>query len=162
MERSIPAAITTSVSGSAMSAISEKSSDPVVNESLVRSCGEIAWLAGSRTTKSASSSVSQRPAARRRRPASSRSVASGASTAPAVAGVGTGGTDFVSAGTADAPSAQAGIEASADEAVARDRDQQPGGDRGLLPEGVDLEPDQRRGDRLQQQRPERRAVHAAG
>ena len=47
-----------------------------MNESLVRNSGEIAWPTGSRTTKSASSSVSQRPAARRRRPASSRSGAS--------------------------------------------------------------------------------------
>src|SRR4051794_36601445 len=162
-DRSISAAITTSVSGSAMSAISEKSSEPVVNESLVRNSGEIACPIGSSRTNSATSSVSQRPRSPRQAPPLRRSKpgsASGAALAPPAAG---GTVDVVdSAGTADAPSTQAGVDAQADEAVERDRDEQQRADGGLLPERVDLQDDQRRRDRVQQQRAERGAVDAAG
>src|SRR3954470_17546383 len=163
IERSISAAITTSVSGSAMSAISEKSSEPVVNESLVRNSGEIACPIGSSRTNSATSSVSQRPRSPRQAPPLRRSKpgsASGAALAPPAAG---GTVDVVdSAGTADAPSTQAGVDAQADEAVERDRDEQQRADGGLLPERVDLQDDQRRRDRVQEQRAERGAVDAAG
>src|SRR4051794_18950216 len=146
--------MTTSVSGSAISAISEKSSEPVVNESLVRNSGEMAWPIGSSRTSSATSSASQRPAMARQPPLSWRSKPS--SGAAAVdAGVVSGTADVVeSAGTADAPSAQARIEAQADQAVERDRDEQQRADRRLLPERIDLQDDQRGRDRLQQQRAE--------
>src|SRR4051794_41787879 len=92
-----------------MSAISEKSSEPVVNESLVRNSGEIACPIGSSRTNSATSSVSQRPRSPRQAPPLRRSKpgsASGAALAPPAAG---GTVDVVdSAGTADAPSTQAG------------------------------------------------------
>ena len=49
-ERSISAATITSVSASAISATSDRSSEPVVNESAVRNSGEIAWpVASSRS-----------------------------------------------------------------------------------------------------------------
>src|SRR3954471_20384405 len=124
-----------------MSAISEKSSEPVVNESLVRNSGEIAWPIGSRTMKSATSSVSQRPAIARS-PSRERGASAGggasvgapaARAAPAAGGV----TDSASAGTERAPSAQGGVEAEADEAVEGDREEQQRPDRGLLPERVD-------------------------
>src|SRR3954469_14210706 len=163
IDRSISAAITTRVNGSAMSAISEKSSEPVVNESLVRNSGEIACPIGSSRTNSATSSASQRPRSPRQAPPSRRSKpgsASGAARAPSAAG---GTVDVVgSAGTADAPSAQAGVDAQADEAVEGDRDEQQRADGGLLPERVDLQDDQRRRDRVQEQCAERGAVHAAG
>src|SRR3954454_7295921 len=110
IDRSISAAITTRVNGSAMSAISEKSSEPVVNESLVRNSGEIACPIGSRSTNSATSSVSQRPSRPRHVPASLRSKPRSASGAAALASPASGGTADVveAAGTADAPSAQAG------------------------------------------------------
>src|SRR3954447_11342328 len=159
IERSISAATTTSVSGSAISAISEKSSEPVVNESLVRNCGEIAWPIGSSRTSSATSSASQRRRTPRQPPPSRRSKPS-SGTAAAVSPA--AGTVVESAGTADAPSAQAGIEAQTDEAVERDGGEQQRADGGLLPERVDLQDDERGRDRLQQQRAERGAVDAAG
>ena len=66
-ERSISAAMITSASGSAISATSEKSSEPVVNESVVRNSDEMPWPAITVTTISPSSSASQRPANARRR-----------------------------------------------------------------------------------------------
>src|SRR3954462_12606525 len=162
IDRSISAAITTRVNGSAMSAISEKSSEPVVNESLVRNSGEIACPIGSSRTNSATSSASQRPRSPRQAPPSRRSKpgsASGAALAPSAAG---GTVDVVdSAGTADAPSAQAGVDAQADEAVEGDRDEQERADGGLLPERVDLEDDERGRDRAEQQGAESGAVDAA-
>src|SRR4051794_38956445 len=147
-----------------MSAISEKSSDPVVNESAVRNCDEIAWPIGSSTTISATSSVSQRPRRARQVPAPLRSKPRSASGAAVLASPAAGGTvDVVeSAGTADAPSAQAGVDAQADETVEGDRDEQQRADGRLLPERVDLQDDERRRDRLQQERAERGPVHASG
>ena len=72
-ERSISAAMITSVSGSAISATSEKSSEPVVKESVVRNSDDRLWPATTVSRMSPISSVSQRPAnARRRAPDAAR------------------------------------------------------------------------------------------
>src|SRR3954470_18029267 len=146
-ERSISAAMITSASGSAISATSEKSSEPVVNESVVRNSDDRLWPATTVTRMSAISSASQRPANARTR-------------APDAARAGTGA--VASACTARAPPAQGGLDAQAEEAIERDRDQQQRADRGLLPERLDAQDDQRRRDRAEQQRAERGAVDAAG
>src|SRR4051812_1938397 len=146
-ERSISAAMITSASGSAISATSEKSSEPVGNESVVRNSEEIPWPMIAVSTIRPSSSASQRPAnARRRAPDAPR------------AGAGA----VASACTARAPPAQGGLDAQAEEAIERDRDQQQRADRGLLPERLDAQDDQRAGDRAEEQRAERGAVDAAG
>src|SRR6186997_3065303 len=115
--------------------------------------------------KSATSSVSQRPAIARspsrERGASTGGVASAGPPGVVAAPAGGGVTDSASAGTECAPSPQGGVEAEADQAVEGDREEQQRPDRGLLPEGVDLQDDERGRDRVQQERPERRAVHAA-
>ena len=75
--RSISAAMITSASGSAISATSEKSSEPVVNESVVRNSDEMPWPAIAVRTISPSSSASQRPANARRRSAGAGAAAAG-------------------------------------------------------------------------------------
>src|SRR5215218_390267 len=156
-ERSISAATITSVSASAISATSDRSSEPVVKESVVRNSLEMPWPKTAVSTSSPISSASQRPSmARRRAPPVAVGSASRAG-APVV-----GGVAVVSAGTACAPPAKGGLDAQGDEAVEGDGQQQQGPDRGLLPERGDLEHDQRRRDRAQQQRAHRRAVDAAG
>src|SRR4051812_3094041 len=142
----------TSVSGSAISAISDRSSEPVVNESAVRNSGESAAPAIPTTRSRPISSASQRPATAR-----SRSTPVLPSEADAVSAGGAA----VSAGMARAPSPQGGVDTEADESVECDRGQQQRTDGGLLPERLDLEDDQRGGDRAQQQRAECRAVDAA-
>ena len=137
-ERSISAAMITSASGSAISATSEKSSEPVVNESVVRNSDDRLWPTTQVTRISATSSVSQRPASARRRSAGAGPAAAGA--VSGVAGL-TGGAD--SACTARAPPAQGGLDADGEQAVERDREQQQRADRGLLPERLDAQHDQR-------------------
>src|SRR3954468_9503119 len=145
----------TSVSGSAISAISDRSSEPVVNESAVRNSEESAAPAIATTSSRPISSASQRPAqARSRLPPVLPSEAVAVSAGGAAGGV-------VSACTAGAPSPQGGVDTEADESVECDRGQQQRTDGGLLPERLDLEDDQRGGDRAQQQRAECRAVDAA-
>src|SRR3954452_428086 len=145
----------TSVSGSAISAISDRSSEPVVNESDVRNSEESAAPAIATTTSRPISSASQRPAkARSRLPPVLPSEAVPVSAGGAAVGV-------VSASTAGAPSPQGGVDSEADESVECDRGQQERTDGGLLPERLDLEDDERGGDRAQQQRAECRAVDAA-
>src|SRR3954466_10167662 len=61
-ERSISAEMITSANGSAISATSEKSSEPVVNESVVRNSEEMPWPMIAVSTIRPSSSASQRPA----------------------------------------------------------------------------------------------------
>src|SRR5919201_5021367 len=149
-DRSISAATITIASGSAISAISERSSEPVVNESVVRNSGEISCPATASTASSAISSVSQRPSTRRQSRGGAAPAAGAAS-----------GDVMVSACTAHAPAAQRGLEAQADEPVERDRDEQQRPDGGLLPERLDPQNDQGRGDRRQQQRAEGGAVDGA-
>src|SRR4051794_8524774 len=133
-DRSISAATTTSASGSAMSATSERSSDAVVNESADRKSDDRPLPTIHDTRIRPTISVSQRISRERR---------------------------VDSAGTAGAPLSQGGIEPQPDPSVEGDRDDQQRADRGLLPERVDLEDDQRRGDRPQQHGSDRRAVDAA-
>src|SRR4051794_2145382 len=146
-ERSISAEMITSASGSAISATSEKSSEPVVNESVVRNSEDRPWPTIAVTMMRPISSASQRPANARRRAPDGARVRAGA---------------VASACTARAPPSQGGFDAQAEEAVERDREQQQGADRGLLPERLDAQDDQRGGDRAEQQRAERGAVDAAG
>src|SRR4051794_20731817 len=146
-ERSISAEMITSANGSAISATSEKSSEPVVNESVVRNSDDRPWPTIAVTTIRPISSASQRPANARRR-------------APDAARVGAGA--VASACTARAPPAQGGLDAEPEEAVERDRDEQQRADRGLLPERLDAQDDQRRRDGAEQQRAERGAIDAAG
>ncbi len=68
-ERSISAAMITSASGSAISATSEKSSEPVVNESAVRNSGDSAAPTTIVAAIRPISSASHRPAAARARAA---------------------------------------------------------------------------------------------
>src|SRR4051795_6030186 len=146
-ERSISAEMITSANGSAISATSEKSSEPVVNESVVRNSDDRPWPTIAVTTIRPISSASQRPANARRR-------------APDAARVGAGA--VASACTARAPPAQGGLDAEPEEAVERDRDEQQRADRGLLPERLDAQDDQRRRDGAEQQGAERGAIDAAG
>src|SRR5918997_3237611 len=154
-ERSISAATITSVSASAISATSERSSEPVVNESAVRNSGEIACPATAVTTSSPIRSVSQRPSSARARGDPALRCSGGA-------GVAAGVVVAVSGDTARAPPSQGGVDAQADEAVEGDREQQQGADGRLLPERLDAQDDQRRRDRAEQERTERGAVDAAG
>src|SRR3954462_9882301 len=146
-ERSISAEMITSANGSAISATSEKSGEPVVNESVVRNSDDRPWPTIAVTTIRPISSASQRPANARRRAPDAVRVEAGA---------------VASACTARAPPAQGGLDAEAEEAVERDRDQQERADRGLLPERLDAQDDQRRRDRAEQERAQRGAVDAAG
>src|SRR5829696_1386140 len=148
-ERSISAAMITSASGSAISATSEKSSEPVVKESVVRNSDEIPWPTLTVTRISPSSSASQRAANSR-----TRLVPEGAG-AGAGAGALTGAVD--SAGTPRAPPAQRDLDTDGEQPVERDREQQQRADRGLLPERLDAEDDQRRRDRAEQQCAQRAA-----
>src|SRR3954465_2160276 len=147
----------TSVRPSAMSATSETSSDPVVNESAVRNSGESDCPTTAVTTRSPTSSVSQRPSAARSRPAPSPLPAA-VGVAGSVAGVWVMG---VSAGTAGAPSPEGGVDAQADEPIESDGDEQQRADGRLLPEGLDLQDDQRGRDGAEQQRAQRRSVDAS-
>ena len=154
-DRSISAAMITSVSASAISATSERSSEPVVNESAVRNSLDRPWPNTNVTTIRPSSSASQRPsAARRREPPSAP-----ASVPPAGAAAVCGRCGVSRHGVRS--SCEGRPRRGGDEAVEGDGQQQQGADRGLLPERVDLEHDQRRGDRAEQQRAQRGAVDAA-
>src|SRR3954468_17294738 len=78
-ERSISAEMITSANGSAMSATSEKSSEPVVNESVVRNSDDRPWPTIAVMMMRPISSASQRPAnARRRAPPDGLRVRAGA------------------------------------------------------------------------------------
>src|SRR3954452_1509925 len=147
-DRSISAAMTTSASGSAISATSERSSEPVVKESVVRNSEEMPWPAISMITIRPTSRASQRPARAR-----SRLLAE----APSGAATGAGAV-AVSAGMAGAPLAQGGVDPQADQPVEGDRGQQERADRGLLPEGLHAQDDQRGRDRPEQQRAQCGAV----
>src|SRR3954466_6673421 len=149
-ERSISAAMITIVSGSAISATSDRSSEPVVNESAVRNSGEMIWPAIARTISSPTRSVSQRPSSERQ--AGGDDVAAGGAVWGAA----------VSVCTACAPSPQGCLDAQREQPVERDREQEQRADRGLMPERGDTQHDQRRRDRPQQQRAQRRAVDRAG
>src|SRR4051794_12971017 len=149
-ERSISAAMITIVSGSAISATSDRSSEPVVNESAVRNSGEMIWPAIARTISSPTSSVSQRPSSER------QAGGDDASAGGAVCGA------AVSVCTACAPPPQGGLDAQREQSIERDREQEQRADRRLLPERGDTQHDQRGRDRPQQQRAERGAVDGAG
>ena len=151
-DRSISAAMITSASGSAISATSEKSSEPVVNESVVRNSDEMPWPAIAVTTISPSSSASQRPANARRRSA-------GAGPRRRASPGERGRSAQLARRALLLP--QGGLDADGDQPVERDREQQQRADRGLLPERLDAQDDQRRRDRAEQQRAERGAVDAA-
>src|SRR5215207_6914656 len=147
-DRSISAATINIASGSAMSATSAKSSEPLVKESVVRNSGEITCPMTAMAASRATSSVSQRPSTRRQ---SRRGVASAAG--------GTSGETIVSACTSHAPAAEGGLEAHCDQPVERDRHEQQRADGRQLPERRDPEDDERRGDRREQQGAEGGAVH---
>src|SRR4051794_41892188 len=112
-----------------MSATSEKSSAPVVNESVVRNSDDRAWPTTSVTTIRPISSPSQLPAkSRRREPAPAAAVVSGAG---AVADVGAD-----SASTAGGPLPQGRGAAQAHEAGGRGGGEQNGGPRGPPPQSL--------------------------
>src|SRR4051794_31278374 len=154
-ERSISAATITRTSGSAISATSLRSSEPVVNESVERNSSERPEPAIRTTTISPTRRDSQRPATARMRPVAPPA----AGRASASAGEGAAA---VSAGTACAPSAEGGLDAQREDPVDGDGDQQQSADRGLLPERLDLENDQRGRDGAQQQGAEGGSIDAAG
>src|SRR6266540_6330559 len=149
-DRSISAATITIASGSAINATSEKSSEPVVNESVVRNSGEISCPAMAMAASRATSNASQRPSARRQ---SCRGAVSAAG--------GTSDDVTVSVCTSHAPAAQGRLDAHREQPVERDGDQQQGADGRLLPERRDSQDDERGGDRREQQGAEGGAVHGA-
>src|SRR4051794_13254075 len=149
-DRSISAATMTIVSGSAIRATSERSSEPVVNESVVRNSDEITCPATAMTTNRPTSSVSQRPSSAR------QSRAAGPGAGGALRGA------AVSVCTARAPAAQGRLDTQRQQPVQRDREQQQRADCRLLPERRDAQDDQGRGDGSEQQSAQRGAVHGPG
>src|SRR3712207_2506807 len=118
-ERSISAATITSVSASAISATSERSSEPVVNESAVRNSEDSPEPHSVVIRISPMSRDSQRAKAVR-----------GLKRCRSGDGAGAVGLTAVSARMACAPSAEGGIDAQAEQPVDRDREQQQRTDRG--------------------------------
>ena len=153
-DRSISAATITSVSGSAISATSEKSSEPVVNESAVRNSHDSPWPTTTVTSSSPTSSASQRPAGAAR--AARRGSVGAAARRPRRAAWRSQPARRAlllrrAASTRRPTSRSNAIATSSSAPIAA-----------CCQNASTLQDDQRRRDRAEQQRAERRAVDAAG